>query len=91
MHHRTCFSGKIYYTNEMVNLTKVCIIDMGKKCYTNEHFSNEGCYVEKKIRAGYKRKCEYPSNGLPKSNDGLKKRGMRSPMIDVFNLDGKEK
>ena len=43
-------------------------------------------YVERQIKDGYKRKCAYPNNGVPKLKKG-DNRGVRSPLIAAFGLD----
>lgn len=47
-------------------------------------------YVESKIKSGYKRKCAYPNNGIPKLPKG-DNRGIRSPSIAAFGLDKRGK
>lgn len=47
-------------------------------------------YVESKIKNGYKRKCAYPDNGIPKLSKGDNE-GVRSPLIAAFGLHKGEK
>lgn len=56
-----------------------------KKRRMEEDFPLDG-YVERKIKNGYKRKCAYPDNGIPKLPKGDNK-GVRSPSIAAFGLD----